>query len=892
MVGLFAGVAAGGRRAEPLVGVRISLARGSYWLFSCWTVELGKQDVKGLGGVGMVQPMTVVADGADDDGTGRTGGAPLDRCADIESLSEAVFDDLVELVAERLGTPHAQLSLIGPGQVWLTAATSNRGSSLAPEDTFCAQVAADQRTVVVPDATVSARYANHPAVRSGRRFYAGVPLIAADGTTLGALCAWDVLPHTPGEGDIAALERFGRQAVALLELRRLSLHLSGTDAFLSATGVVLDLIVAGAELGLVLDTLARAVEASTPDTRCSILLLDGVVLHHGAAPSLPASYRDAIDGVRIGPAVGSCGTAAFTGETVIVSDVATDPLWADVSELALSAGLRACWSIPIINAEGKVLGTFALYYGDVRAPTPADLAQVSRWVNLAEVAIRRAGDLAALHEAATVDTLTSLVNRPEALRRLEVATAERGAPLAVLFVDLDQFKFINDTLGHVAGDRFLQEVAARLTACVGPHDTVSRFGGDEFLLLCLDVTAEQTQKLAHRIVAALAQPMSLYGRTVALSASVGIALHPPDIGAESVDLIGDADLAMYAAKRSGRNSVAVFNQDLRQQAAARLSLEGDLSQALINDEMDCAYQPIVDLQTGRLVAVEALLRWNCPTRGQVPPIEFIPTAEDSGHIHALGEFVLRRALTQLAAWRSDNAGWQHLSVAINVSTRQLSDPDFADLVERALRETGVSATHLGLEVTESCLIENADMARVTLTRLRQLGVQVAVDDFGTGYSSLSQLQNLPVDVLKIDQQFITAISDTAGIIQAILTLAHHLHLRVVAEGIETEQQRQELIDLGCLLGQGYLFSRPISAGQITGLLCSHQPPRGIGQTTEPGPVSHSRLHASEGTAAELDENGVRTALGTGERALDNRLRDRRRPGRRPNSGDERAFHRD
>jgi len=687
----------------------------------------------------MVEPLTVVPTGMHR--TGHPGSLPVDRYESRALPAEVVFANLVALVAERFGCRHAELSLVTIGRGSLEVAVSHRGVGLAPPERMSRQVAADQRALVVPDTAVSVRFADDPAVSEGARFYAGVPLIAADGTSVGVLCAWDRQPHTSGAADVVALERFGRQAMSLLELRRLRQQLSGSDALLSATAMVLELIVAGAELDVVLDTLALAMEASTPDTRGSILLLDGVVLHHGAAPSLPASYSDAIDGVRIGPAVGSCGTAAFTAETVIVSDIATDPLWVDFREVALSAGLRACWSVPIINAERKVLGTFALYYEDVRVPTGAELAQVSRWVNLAEVAISRAGDLAALREAATVDTLTGLVNRPEALRRLDMALATPDESLAVLFVDLDQFKFINDTLGHLAGDRFLQEVAARLTACVPLRDTVSRFGGDEFLLLCHAITVEAAQKLGHRIIAALAQPMSLYGRMVALSASVGIAVHPPEVETGSVDLVGDADLAMYAAKRSGRNSVAVFNRELRQQAADRLGLEGDLRQALKNGEMDCAYQPIVDLRTGRLIGVEALLRWDSPARGKVPPITFISTAEDSGHIHALGEFVLRRALTQLAAWRSDHPDWPELTVAVNVSPRQLGDPDFADLVELVLTDTGVAPGHLGLEVTERCLIDDADTAQATLIRLRRLGVRVAIDDFGTGYSSLSNCRS-------------------------------------------------------------------------------------------------------------------------------------------------------
>ncbi|MDQ6659049.1 MAG: EAL domain-containing protein, partial [Actinomycetota bacterium] len=405
---------------------------------------------------------------------------------------------------------------------------------------------------------------------------------------------------------------------------------------------------------------------------------------------------------------------------------------------------------------------------------------------------------------------------------LQEITYTPGRGLAVLFIDLDQFKFINDTLGHAAGDQFLKAVADRLKACTGPRDSVARIGGDEFLLLCPTITRRrQAELLGRRIVTSLQQPLAIYGRSVSLSVSVGIAMHSPKAGPLTSDLVGDADLAMYAAKRSGRNSVAVFNDELRQRAAGRLSLEGDLSQALANDEMACAYQPIVDLRTGELLAVEALLRWNSPTRGQLPPRSFIPTAEDSGLIFGLGEFVLRTACTQLAAWRADNKAWHNVSMKINVSPRQLRDSAFADLTEQVLASTRLPARTLGLEVTETTFIVDPLVARNTLTRLRSRGIQVAIDDFGTGYSSLAQLKDLPTDVLKIDRQFITDINtdaEAAGIADAIITLARTLGLGVIAEGVETETQRRQLIELGCLHGQGYLWSAAVGPDELVGLL--------------------------------------------------------------------------
>ena len=584
----------------------------------------------------------------------------------------------------------------------------------------------------------------------------------------------------------------------------------------AATVALLGLIVDRAPLKTILTTLAGAVEKSTPDTHCSILLLDGAVLHHGAGPSLAPSYRDEIDGVRIGPRVGSCGTAAYLREPVIVSDIATDPLWTDYRGAALQAGLRACWSVPIIDREGAVLGTFALYYGEVRSPKVDDLTRLAHWVNLAEVAIGRAREVVALHDAATQDRLTGLPNRGQLQRELRLAI-DGGADFAVIFVDLDQFKLVNDTVGHSGGDRFLQAAASRLVDCVGPGNTVGRYGGDEFVVLHRSVAERSDlELLGRRIVAAMQRPLSVYGRTLALSASVGITVRRPG-GHPTADLIGDADLAMYTAKRSGRGSVAFFADEMRREAAAGIILDGELGSALAKGEIDCAYQPIVDLTDGRLVAVEALLRWTSPTRGVVPPTSVIAAAEASGRILLVGQVILDRACRQLSRWRDGHRVADDVVLGVNVSARQLQHPGFADAVRRTLAETRLPATNLGLEITESAFIENAGPARSTLRCLREMGVQISVDDFGTGYSSLAQLKNLPVDVLKVDRQFVCEIASDvvdAGIVQAIVTLAATLGLTVVAEGVETEPQRRKLVELGIRYGQGYLFSAAVPADEF------------------------------------------------------------------------------
>ena len=436
-----------------------------------------------------------------------------------------------------------------------------------------------------------------------------------------------------------------------------------------------------------------------------------------------------------------------------------------------------------------MLGTFALYYPDIRVPLQDELDRLARWVNLAEVAISRARDIIALREAATQDPLTGLLNRTAVMARIKTAEAQ-GRRVAVLFVDLDQFKFVNDTLGHAAGDQFLQIVAERLTDCAGEQDTVARFGGDEFLVVCPDCAeVAEAEALARKMINALHRPMTISGRTLSLSASVGIALQRPDgeTGGLS-DLVSDADLAMYAAKRTGRNSVAVFTPHLRAEAADRLSLEADLNLALANGELDCAYQPTVDMRSGRIIDVEALLRWRSPTRGTVAPLDFIPVAEDSGLVGAVGQFVLERSCAQMATWRTSAAEWADVVMWVNVSPRQLLDAGFADAVDQVLTENGLPAANLGLEVTESTFIEDSLAVRTTLLRLRSRGVHVAIDDFGTGYSSLAQLEHLPVDVLKIDRQFTSEIvtgGTRAGLVAAIVTLADTMGLRAIAEGVET-----------------------------------------------------------------------------------------------------------
>jgi diguanylate cyclase (GGDEF)-like protein/PAS domain S-box-containing protein len=413
-----------------------------------------------------------------------------------------------------------------------------------------------------------------------------------------------------------------------------------------------------------------------------------------------------------------------------------------------------------------------------------------------------------LRHQAFHDPLTGLANRALFTDRVEHALVLRGGAVddvAVLFLDLDDFKTVNDTLGHPTGDALLQAVGERLTSAVSRVHTVARFGGDEFAILVEDVAdGASAVDVAADLLAELRKPFHLDGREVFVTASIGIA-----VGGGPEELLRSADVAMYRAKAAGKSQYVVYAPRMDEDVVDRLELVGALRRASIQEEFVIEYQPTVELPTGALVGVEALLRWQHPTRGLVPPLEFIPLAEETGSIVEIGRWVLREACTQAATWRRTLPGAEELQVSVNVSIRQVRRPGLLEDVREALAMSGLPPEALTLEITESVLARG-EMATI-LEEVSELGVRLALDDFGTGYSSLSLLQNLPVDTLKIDRSFIRSV-DGAGrraLVQAIIDLASALDLPVVAEGIEEPEQVHELERLGCRLGQGFYFARPL-----------------------------------------------------------------------------------
>ncbi|HET9771743.1 MAG TPA: EAL domain-containing protein [Acidimicrobiia bacterium] len=437
-----------------------------------------------------------------------------------------------------------------------------------------------------------------------------------------------------------------------------------------------------------------------------------------------------------------------------------------------------------------------------------------------EILRQRTDDLAHL---AVHDTLTGLPNRVLLSDRLEQAlrrTARTNASVAVLFIDLDRFKFVNDSRGHAVGDELLVAVADRLRSVVRSHDTVARFGGDEFVVVCEDVDAAvQASVLAERIAETLREPVLAAGQEVFLGASIGIAVADGDTDSPE-SLLRDADAAMYRAKDRGRDRCEFFDAVMRTEAVARLEMQSALHRAVERDELRLHYQPVVDLATGAVCGVEALVRWARPHHGLVAPGAFIPLAEETGLIVPIGAWVLEEAVRQVARWQESHPGLA-VTVNVNLSAAQLRQPDLAGTLADLIAAHGIAPGALCLELTESTFMEEADGHGAALAALKALGVHLAIDDFGTGYSSLTYLKRFPVNVLKIDQAFVGGLgrdaSDTA-IVRSVVDLAHALGLTVVAEGVETADQAAHLGQLGCDLAQGYYFARPLPADQLDTLL--------------------------------------------------------------------------
>ncbi len=584
---------------------------------------------------------------------------------------------------------------------------------------------------------------------------------------------------------------------------------------------ILELIAQGEPASRIYDEIALMYEERHSGLRCSMLELDKGKLLHAGAPSLPESYCKAVHGLEYGPEVGSCGTSTYTGKRVLVENIATDPKWADLKHVAMPYGMRSCWSEPIKNSSGKVLGAFGMYHDYPALPNEQESTDLRAAARLAGIVMEREQNQKRIQDLAYTDELTSLSSRPHFyinIEELVKISARNKNKFGLLYIDLDNFKTVNDSLGHDVGDLLLKHVAQRLKTTCREIDYIARLSGDEFCIAVNNVMDDYSAAhVAQRCLELISKPVELAGRKFTPACSIGIA-HYPDDGVDLQSIIKAADTALYAAKDLGKNRYAFYKKELTDKAEYRFKIEQYLREAIENQQLSLVYQPKVDIQTGSIIGVEALSRWHHPVLGQVSPIDFIGMAEQIGMIKPLTEWVLKTACNQANLWKE--AGFSSLIMAVNISPSHFLDSDLVPLITRVIKETGILPGELELEVTEGVIQTNPENLAV-FEHLKQLGVLLAIDDFGVGYSSFASLKHLNVDYLKIDKYFIDDIlldHKAKLLVSSMIEMGHNLEHKITAEGIESEEQYIMLKGLGCDYAQGYFFSKPVSANDVSILL--------------------------------------------------------------------------
>lgn len=577
----------------------------------------------------------------------------------------------------------------------------------------------------------------------------------------------------------------------------------------------LKLIANSCPLATILENIISSIEFANNDMRCSILLVNDVngSLTLGAAPSLPSFYNEAVEGTPIGKGYGSCGSAAFLKKRVIAADLMNHPYWQEYTELVTKAGLASCWSEPIFSSAGEVIGTFAIYHDTPCEPSEMDFFLIEQSANLASIAIELASANDKIWQQTNYDRLTGLANRQRMQSLLSESITyanESQTRLALLHIDLDHFKNINVTYGYEVGDELLLQVSKRVSSIVNHPHHIARTAADEFVIIfnhlqsaeCLDLLSQGVQQQ-------IAIPYIVNNTQVHLSASIGIAIYPHD-GITVDELIKNAEQAMHQAKSNGHACTQYFSPEINEKSQQRQSLINDMHHAIGQEEFHLVYQPIIDINTQKLTKVEALLRWQHPVLGNIPPLDFIPLAEETGLISEIGEWVFKSAMQQMAIWRKTLD--PELKVGVNSSPAQYKDGSLDQLLTY-MAENQIDPTSLVVEITEGMLIESTELVARKIQELRSTGVQVAIDDFGTGYASLSYLTKFKVDYLKIDKSFVWKMhekGDDRIICEAILMMAKNMGLKVVAEGIETQQQLELLKEMKCDYGQGYHLAKPLT----------------------------------------------------------------------------------
>lgn len=591
------------------------------------------------------------------------------------------------------------------------------------------------------------------------------------------------------------------------------------SALLCLQTEVLEAVACGEALAAVADLLCRRAQELAPDALCSILAVTAEgTLQSLAAPGLPLSFSNALDGMRIGPNAGSCGTAAFRNEPVMVNDIAADPLWENYRDLVEPYGLRSCWSSPICDHDGRVVATFAFYYRSCRGPDALERSIVQTCVHLCTVAITHDLVHQRNHRLAYYDALTGLPNRGR-FNELLARAIRQEEPFGLLLVDIDHLKLVNDTVGHVVGDILIRTVAERIA---GSHPclTACRLGGDEFAVLVQDCdSGEALTAAAIRMLGAVRGLIHAGDQAIDPHVTIGGALFGPD-GADEAVLSQNADFALYHAKETRRGGYVRFTPGLRTSMLERANTVRNVDRAMNEGRILVHYQPVVALGAAQIVGLEALARMRMPDGRIAPAGEFHAAFADPRIAWQLTGQMLAQIAADIRHWLDLGIAFQH--VGINVTTADFQRGDLEARIVETFGRAGVPLRHIVLEVNESVYVGGGDqMVPLAVSALRRRGLLVALDDFGTGFASLTHLLSFPVDIIKIDRSFVTRLgTDPASdvVVGSIIDIARKLDMRLVAEGIETAAQASLLSELGCTMGQGYLFARPMSFKDTTQML--------------------------------------------------------------------------
>jgi diguanylate cyclase (GGDEF)-like protein/PAS domain S-box-containing protein len=746
------------------------------------------------------------------------------------------LDELVRLAAIVCSTPIALLSLVEANRVLYISKIGAEATEVDRNYSFCAWAVLNRDILVTPDAAKDARFKYHPLVasRAGLRFFACAPLLTKEGHAIGALSVFDLKPRELSAWQIRSLGALARAVMTEFDLNRKTFELERVRADRSQLEQMLETVE---------ELLNRIEKQNTDLARVNAILRSKFAESQSAMESLAASEE------RYALVVRSAGDGLWDWN-IKTNEIYFCPRWIqmlgyDRSEIGSNpdAWFRRVHPEDSERVHAEVmehlLGLTPHFQNEHRV---RHRDGSYRWVlgrglalrDTNNVAYRMAGSLTdtthqkeaeeRLRHNAFHDVLTGLPNRALFMDRLDRSLSRASHRddylFAVLFLDLDRFKVINDSLGHQIGDELLVAIARRLEACLRPGDLVARLGGDEFAVIVDHLKqVRDAAQAAERIQKEMAIPFNLHGQEVFASASIGITLSlTPYERAE--DFLRNADTAMYRAKDQGRGRYELFDTGMHADAVAMMQLENDLRRALSRDEFRIYYQPIISLEDWRISGFEALLRWQHAQQGLISPLEFIPMAEETGLIILIDQWVLREACRQLQTWQKQFPSDPPLSISVNLSGKQFAQTDLIERIEGILKEVGIAAGSLKVEITESAIIENTESATEKLKQLKELGIRVSLDDFGTGYSSLSYLHRFPVDTLKIDRSFVTRMNQpkNSEIVRTIVALANNLGMDVIAEGVETGDQIMQLTGMNCEYVQGFLFSQPIDETAATKLL--------------------------------------------------------------------------